>query len=352
MNSHYSLTIFNYINIAGQFQLPSLDNYNTNIMSLHNVSIFARPNLYQFCNFGTPQNISIPNLDVFAPLVVLHPKNEVSHICPSGLEYFHSVHTKHFKKTNVTQCRADTFIQETKKLDFNVTPCPNLASDITNRGSMFIPLHDRKCATENLKWSMVSLCGELGYQECSRKHDLMYAIICHYSYVHGYKKPMLTVTYFRSLWKVFQDSLQENPSWMFDLFQSKSNKGRVSYIDFLCERYPTLLHELYCYAISVLDLTTKSIKLVGLMNDCTRQLYPECKIRSDLGMTVYHFWSFFCRFKGKLLAEVSKPRLTQDKRRMRLRWVKMLKSRLELNPEMIICFLDKKWFFSRTGQKK
>ena len=180
----------------------------------------------------------------------------------------------------------------------------------------------------------------------------MHAIISHYSYIHGYKEPMLTVSYFRSLWKAFQAHLKDNLGWTFELFKSKSNKGRVSYVEFLCETYPTLLHEIYRYAISVLGSTTKSVKLVGLMNDRARQLYPDCEIRSDLGMTVYHFWSFFRKFKGRLLAEVSKPRLTQEKRRMRLRWVKQLKSRLEINPEMIICFLDEKWFFCRTGRKK
>ena len=256
------------------------------------------------------------------------------------------------RKKSVSDERIDNFIRENKNLNFDVRPRPNLPTYVQKGESVFIEVHDNKRLSDDMKWNILAICGDLGMSKSNKQNELLQAVIDHFSYVNGYKKSAIGLYYFKRFWEEFQNVLSVTPSYGFKLLQPNSERKRKSYVDFLTERFPTLLHELYRHAINVLGCTCKAIKLVALMNDQARVLYPDCEIRKDLGLTVFHFWAFFRKWKGKLKAEVSKPRLTPEKRKMRLKWSRTLKAKFDLDPNIIVCFIDEKWFFCTSGRKK
>ena len=144
----------------------------------------------------------------------------------------------------------------------------------------------------------------------------------------------------------FQANSLQHPIILFQSvwFKCKSSKDQLCLV-------PFGKFQLYHYAISVLRSTWKSIKTVWSMNDCAAQLYPDCEFCRNLGLTKFHFWNFFWMYKGKLIAEVSKPCLTKDKRRMCYCLYIILKSKVEVNQEMIVCFLGKNCFFALLDKK-
>ena len=70
-------------------------------------------------------------------------------------------------------------------------------------------------------------------------------------------------------------------------------------------------------------------------------------------MTKHHFWKFFYKHGGKCLKSVTKPRLTYEHIKERLKFSeKWLKKLDENEGELYYCFLDEKWFYTTSRRKK
>ena len=69
----------------------------------------------------------------------------------------------------------------------------------------------------------------------------------------------------------------------------KKEEKRQSYTGAILKMFPTLLHELYRYATSVLGASCKTSSLIHIMNRKPAVLYPNSPIRSNLKLTKHHF---------------------------------------------------------------
>ena len=68
-------------------------------------------------------------------------------------------------------------------------------------------------------------------------------------------------------------------------------------------------------------------------------------------MTRHHFWNFFYRSGGKLKRMQTKPRLTLEHMKERLKFAEKWDDVLESDEEFYMCFLDEKWFYTSTRRK-
>ena len=92
---------------------------------------------------------------------------------------------------------------------------------------MLINVHNNKHVTEDMKWNIMALNGNLGMSDTSNlamKNELSVVRITHFLYINGYKEPVLT------FWKTFKPTLCNTPSYCFNLFDSSANQVRISYV--------------------------------------------------------------------------------------------------------------------------
>ena len=159
--------------------------------------------------------------------------------------------------------------------------------------------------------------------------------------------------YIRKLFHRFKRSLLLDPNSTYRIFESRAGSGKTGYVAKLQMNFPTLLHEVYRYAISVLGATAHSKAIVDIMNRRSKVQHPNCPIRSNLNLNTYHFWLFFHKNNGKLKQYRTKPRITPQQKEDRVKWAKaLLKEMEELGDNFIICFIDEKWFYTTSRRKK
>ena len=215
--------------------------------------------------------------------------------------------------------RADAYITQSKSLNFESVP------RFLPSGREEIQLHGAKRLTKRMKWAMVAQCADFGVSDIKstkRRYEIFEAVVLTHSYNCGYKNPAVNLYYFELIWKQFKDALIATPGKICSVYKSRAGKGRVSYITQITTKFPTLLHDIYRYSIKVLGSTANCRSIWTMMNARSNYLYPNCPIHSNLGLTRYHFWHFFTKFGGKLKRPTTKPRLTPEQRKQRVRWVR------------------------------
>ena len=65
-------------------------------------------------------------------------------------------------------------------------------------------------------------------------------------------------------------------------------------------------------------------------------------------LTKFHFWEFFHTNGGVLKSTSSKPRLNPEQRKKRVSWALTWKLRLKRSMQLVVCYLDKKWFWTTS----
>ena len=88
-----------------------------------------------------------------------------------------------------------------------------------------------------------------------------------------------------------------------------------------------------------------------MMKKQDREVYSDCPIRGNLKMNKYFFWQFFYHHRGPLKHPVTKPRLTKEHIQNRLKFTKKWIEKLN-NEVIYACFLDEKWFYTTSQQRK
>ena len=88
----------------------------------------------------------------------------------------------------LVECVLKHSLLKPKKLNFDTLLWPNLPNYILKGDKMFIDRYDKKRITEQMKWNIMAMCGDLGLSEFCKKNDLATAVIKHFSYINGYKK--------------------------------------------------------------------------------------------------------------------------------------------------------------------
>ena len=258
--------------------------------------------------------------------------------------------------------RRQEFIHKAASLNFMVHPRPNLHSSDEN--TPFIEINKKtKRFSSSAKWSMLTKAIELGSANMKKPdRDVLFkAIIKTQSYYEGLLAPALSVGRFTRIWNKYKINSTSNPDALSSTINAdiKPRKKRQSYIDVILMKFPTLLHELYRYATSVLGASCKISSLIHVMNWKSAVLHPTCPIRSNLRLTKHHFWNFFKRFDGKVVCVITKPRLTEDQKKQRIgfanKWLKKVLSNLStetIDENIHCCFLDEKWFYTTSWRKK
>ena len=145
----------------------------------------------------------------------------------------------------------------------------------------------------------------------------------------------------------------KDPVNTYKIYKSSAGMGKCKYIDKIADLYPTVLHELYRYAISVLGANCSTKSLVFLMNRKAKVTYPNCPVLSNLALNSYHFWLWFNRNNGKLKEPTTKPRVTQEQMENRVKWAESMLEMIEtFGEQFYVCFLDEKWFYTTSRRKK
>ena len=116
--------------------------------------------------------------------------------------------------------------------------------------------------------------------------------------------------------------------------------------------FPTLLHGLYRHAVKVLGADETAERLAAAMNARSAELFPHCPIRSDLKMTRLKFWEFFYKSGGKLKRAITKPRLSMEQIKARVKFAEKWLRLLESGEKIYYCFLDEKWFYTTSRRRK
>ena len=137
------------------------------------------------------------------------------------------------------------------------------------------------------------------------RQKLFESVIQTHSYYLGYQEFCISIDFFRKVFLTFHKSLVTNPSNRFNIYQSKAGFGQKSYVDKIQESYPTLLHKLYQYAISVLGASSSTRAIVSVMNRKARVTIPEDTIASTIALKTYHFWVFFMVIMANLNLYIS-----------------------------------------------
>ena len=249
--------------------------------------------------------------------------------------------------------QANELIAISKGLDLSESPCVALHYT-EDESEYFIPIQeDLKRLSEPMKWSLISLCCDLGCTDARRDRRLKIfkAVIKVQSYVYGFPKEAISVDHFERQWRKFKDCLVNNPGNTFKVYLSRAGQNRISYVKNIMGRFPTLLHGLFCQATAILGPSANTQSIIHFMNRQCRVLHPDCPYRRDLTLTKFHFWEFFHSNGGILKAPTSKPRLTPEQRKLRVSWALTWLLRLKRKMGPIVCYLDEKWFWTASRRK-
>ena len=256
------------------------------------------------------------------------------------------------QKNNKTSTKE--YIQQSKSLDFQSTPRKNVIQPWLGD----IPLHERKTCTDKFKFYLLCQAIDLRYKSFKYKKQLQLAtaIIRRESYLAGFKKPVISAHHFhKHLWLRFQNTLCLDPTNVSTVFTNKRNKGHVRYTDYLMKRFPTFLHEVYRHATKKLGLSDSTKNLCDCMMLYAKDEYPNCPICSKLKMTKYQFWTFFYYNGGKLKHACTKPRLTPEHIKMRLkfaeRWIVKLAIAKTTKNQFIMLFSMKSGLYHIKEEK-
>lgn len=249
--------------------------------------------------------------------------------------------------------RALEYIQSSKNLNFELSPRPDFRPNITDT----IPIRSKKRMSKATKWHMMATASALGFEDVTKKMRMMLAeaIGQREAYLGGYKKPPVA----KSIIDWWNDySIVKRSSFKIDrLFESRAGKGRIKKVTYLERQFPHLLHSLYRYATKTIGVDSHVKLIVNMMNSKAALDFPLCPIRSNLGLTKSHFWTFFNGNGGKLKSPVTKPRLSPFQGAKRLKFSKHNLKRV-LNHEkkdgkkFWQCFLDEKWMYTTSRRKK
>ena len=245
----------------------------------------------------------------------------------------------------------DTYIKLSHQLNFSTKIRPNVLRPTFPD----IRIHNSKSLSEGLKWHLV--CQFM--QHCNgipdklswkQKNLVMNAIIKHESYHSGYLKPIIVPRTFVRYIQVYNS--KKHTDQLFSVFTSRRGCNRVSYVSSLEQQFPKYLHKLYRYSCRLLGLDATVPQLIHCMNSRSRILHPLCPTRSDLKLSIHHFWTFFYSNGGQLKRPTTKPSLTEEQKNMRVDWAKSVSNCLDIFKDFYCCFLDEKWFYTTSRQKK
>ena len=157
----------------------------------------------------------------------------------------------------------------------------------------------------------------------------------------------------------FKRSFLKDPEKTMKIYENKMNGGKGRYIEKVQVEHPTFLHEMYHYAVSVLGASATTKAIVEIMKKRAKIIYPSCPTRGNLQLNTYHFWRFFHRNNGRLIAPTTKPRLNQEKKVERVQWAEDMLKKIEegvcynnVAGEFRYCFLDEKWFYTTSRRKR
>ena len=238
-----------------------------------------------------------------------------------------------------------------RNLDFEAYPRRNLFTS----DSDVIELKGRKECDDWFKCYLINIATELGFSKMTYEDRLLVAeeMIKRESYIAGYRLPVMSSAYFNQyIWNVFKLEQRINPRNAPYVLMSQRGNKKGGYVEKINRTYPTLLHGLYRYAVQALGADETAQKLSEAMNVRSKDLFPDCPIRSKLTMTRHHFWKFFYTCGGKLKNPVTKPRLTPEHIRNRLVFAQKWLDKLKSGEKFYYCFLDEKWFYTSSRRKK
>ena len=244
------------------------------------------------------------------------------------------------------------YVLKSNLLDFSLDPRPNLYSSDPNAT---IKLRKKGIRmNEQMKWQMLTIASDFGasFMNKQQRDTLFVAIIKTQSYLCGFKRPAMGLKYFTEHWFKYKTISRTDPSNLEHVFSSKVTRERVTYIDAIDTLFPRFLHLLYRYGINVLGSFAKTTSLVEVMNKKSAALHPECPIRRNLNLTKHHFWKFFNSYNGRVVRYCTKPRLTDEKKMLRVGFAIKWKDMIRQISELFICFLDEKIFYTTTRRKK
>ena len=243
------------------------------------------------------------------------------------------------------------YIESSNHLDFSKKTRPNvLRPSLPN-----VRIHNSKSLSEGLKWHLICQYmqhtkGTPGLVTWKQKTTIMNAIIKHESYHSGYKKPIIVCRTFTRYIQAYNSS--KHTDQLFSVYTSRKGSNQVSYITSLERNFPKYMHKLYRYSCRLLGLDATVPQLIHCMNSRSRILHPHCPTRSDLRISIHHFWNFFYSNGGQLKRPTTKPSLTKEQKTLRVEWAKNMKQALELLEDFYCCFLDEKWFYTTSRRKK
>lgn len=102
----------------------------------------------------------------------------------------------------------------------------------------------------------------------------------------GLLAPALSVPRFTRIWNKYKINSSSQPDILSStIMNGNKRKKRKTYVDVILKMFPTLLHELYRYATSVLGASAKTSSLIHIMNRKSAVTYPNCPIRSNQKLT-------------------------------------------------------------------
>ena len=187
-------------------------------------------------------------------LFLVHVSETVNHTLPEPSPPLELKTPSRFPLiSDLASHRANEFIAIANGLDLSVSPHVTLHYT-KDESQYYFPIHkDMKRLSKPMKWSLISLCCDLGCTDVRRNRHLKIfeAVIKVQSYVYGFPNMAISVDHFEHQWRKFKDYLVTNPGNTFKVYLSKAGQNRISYIKSIFGRFPTLLHGLFCQATAI-----------------------------------------------------------------------------------------------------
>ena len=247
-------------------------------------------------------------------------------------------------------------IDDALALNFNTRTDEGMRPPRNSNGQP-IKITFRKRPTVEMRLKIVVVALSLGWSVLlngSQKKKISNAAVNIVAYDNGFLKPSgkkAVSNWFTTLGKALKGV---STDFGLTFLGDQTNFGKKKYCMKIEDEFPGYLHTIFRKAQNEIGIEANFKNLAAQMNKIsTREEYDD---KPTLSLSHYTLHQWFTNNEGITKKRISKPVLTPERMELRVEWCKEIKKYLIAceNGEMpfFVCFLDEKWFYTRSNRKK
>jgi hypothetical protein len=144
---------------------------------------------------------------------------------------------------------------------------------------------------------------------------------------------------------------QLEPVKIEDVFENKSGLGQMKWYERIEKEFPNHLHNMFRHVTKIIGNDASVHHTIHYMNKKSKADFPFCPTRRKLALTEQNFWSWFHSNNDSMKSPKPKPNLTPLHCKQHLKFSRKWREVIR-NKKIRYCFLDEKWFYTRSNQNK